>query len=149
MKLSSKNSAIELYYGREEIPYISKISYLFWAKNYMKKHGVAYLRIVEFFEKLKNVLIKSCPNNIKFLLLVYFCVLKKLLNGTFEVYLVKFGLLYVATVNTFFKIFEKNQRGCLFLELLIFGNLRYHYQIIILVIMIPILCPLPSQAPSH
>ena len=30
--------------------------------------GCAYFRIIEFFEKLKNVLIKSCPNNTKFLL---------------------------------------------------------------------------------
>ena len=31
-----------------------KISYHFWAKNYMKKRGIAYFRNIEFFEKIKK-----------------------------------------------------------------------------------------------
>src|SRR5260364_347032 len=55
--------------------------------------------------------------------LYYRCIFMcrtSLLNDTFEIYLVKFRHLYVATANGFFKIFEKNLGGSLFSEVAYF-----------------------------
>src|SRR5260364_116226 len=63
-----KNTNSNFFGTLQEVLYVSENKLPVLAKKLYKKTWVAYFQNIEFFENLKNVLIKSCPNNTKFLL---------------------------------------------------------------------------------